>query len=229
MTTLPRRILNCKTPEELFETHLGHNNSTNKYKIIIGGISLLNNKFTKWSIILICVVVIVGSGFVVYTKCIIPRHKIKNNTTINKYVKKEDNSAKNTTDKKQESRSQETIDTTEINNKIVTVKSDTIKTIVRIHEWVNGSVGGNNIATNATYKSANEYAKELNQVANNESWDYIKFDLQRAALNLQYASVNHDKQSLLIAHRILHDLDVHVFNKNDENAKKKFFWSKSNI
>lgn len=184
---------------------------------------MLNNRFTKWSIILICVAVIVGSGFIVYIKCVIPRHKIRNNPTINKYVKKEDNSSKNTTDKKQESGSQETIDKTEINNKILTVKSDTIKTIVRIHEWINSSVGGTNIATNATYKSANEYAKELNQVANNESWDYIKFDLQHAALNLQYASVNHDKQALLIAHRILHDLDVHVFNKNDENAKKNFF------
>ena len=107
--------------------------------------------------------------------------------------------------------------------KIDSVNADTIKVIMDIHKVLNDAVSGTNKPTAATYKNAKGYGEQLKKAANNETWKYINFDLQRAALNLEYASKSNDKQGLLIAHRILHDLDVHVFNKNTENAKKEFF------
>jgi len=111
----------------------------------------------------------------------------------------------------------------DIDIKIAAVKSDTIESIVKVHEVLNNAVGDTNKPTEVTYKLSKEYADELNKVANTESWDYLKYDLQRSALNLEYASINKDKQSLIIAHRILHDLDAHVFNKNDINYNKSSF------
>jgi hypothetical protein len=111
----------------------------------------------------------------------------------------------------------------DISTNIDKVKIDTIKTIVNVHEFLNNQIGGDNKPTDLTYKLSKEYAHQLNELVSNEDWDYLKYDLQRSALNLEYASINKDKQCLIIAHRILHDLDAHVLNKNDLNYNKSSF------
>ena len=60
--------------------------------------------------------------------------------------------------------------------------------------------------------------KNSKKASDKEDWDCLKFDLERAALNLEDASNTENLQCLVITHRILHDLDANVFNKNNHSS-----------
>lgn len=101
-----------------------------------------------------------------------------------------------------------------INNHVSSVKIETISLITSIHNDLNDSICYDNTPDEDFYDSCKSYAEELKRAADKEDWKCLKFDLERAALNLEDASTSKNLQCLIISHRILHDLDVNVFNIN---------------
>lgn len=113
------------------------------------------------------------------------------------------------------------VDTTAaINNNISSVKRETISLITNIHNALNDSICYNHTPDENFYSSCKNYSDELKRAADKEDWNCLKFDLERAALNLEDASNTKDLNCLVIAHRVLHDLDANVFNRNTDSSDR---------
>lgn len=110
--------------------------------------------------------------------------------------------------------------TASINNHVSSVKRETISLITNIHNALNNSICYDNTPDENFYNSCKSYAEELKKASDKEDWDCLKFDLERASLNLEDASNTENLQCLVITHRILHDLDANVFNKNNDSSNR---------
>lgn len=111
-----------------------------------------------------------------------------------------------------------------INKNISSVKRQTLTLIKTTHAKINDEVCYNHTPSEEFWKSCDGLSKKFDSASEDESWKYLKFDLQRVSINFKDAYETKNIDDLIICHRILHDLDNNLFNRSsDPNNNSEVF------